>query len=73
MSLITFHRFLISAAILFCLAYAGWEIHAFRTSGSAGDLILAAVFLCLGGLLGIYLRRLAHFLFHGDARHRPED
>ena len=67
MSLITFHRFLIAAAIIFCFGFAGWEIYAYRSTGSIGALVLAGVFLVLGALLGIYLRRLADFLIRKDA------
>jgi hypothetical protein len=62
MSLITFHRFLISAGIAFCLGFAGWEAAAFTRTREGGALALAVVFFVLGLALAYYLSRLAFFL-----------
>lgn len=62
MSLVTFHRFLISAAIVFCIGYAGWEAVAFARTRDAGRLGLAVVFALLGLGLAWYLSRLTRFL-----------
>ncbi|HSJ15137.1 MAG TPA: hypothetical protein VK939_12025 [Longimicrobiales bacterium] len=61
-SLVAFHRFLIAAAIVFCLGYAGWEIHAWREAGAGGVPALALLFLALGVGLALYLKRLGRFL-----------
>lgn len=66
MSLINFHRFLITAGIIFCLGYAGWEVAAFTRTRATGDLILAAVFFALGLALAYYLSRLRRFLTGRD-------
>lgn len=62
MSLISFHRFLISAGIVFCLGYAGWEVAAFTRTREPATLLIAAVFVGLGLGLAWYLSRLAQFL-----------
>jgi hypothetical protein len=65
--IIGFHRFLISAAILFCLGYAGWEFVAYSNGSGSGALILAVVFAVLALGLGIYLANLNRIL-HRNAR-----
>ena len=67
MGIIGFHRFLISAAILFCLGYAGWEFVAYSNGSGSGALILAVVFAVLALALGIYLANLNRIL-HRNAR-----
>ena len=62
MSLIGFHRFLIYAGIIFCLAFSGYEFIQYSRTSSTGDLLMAIVFLALGILLAYYLSRLADFL-----------
>jgi hypothetical protein len=73
MSLIGFHRFLISAAIAFCLGYAAWELTAFDGTRDAGSMILGLVFVALGLALGVYLWHLKSFLGydedHGTVEH----
>jgi hypothetical protein len=64
---IGFHRFLISAAILFCLGYAVWEFVQYDRGEGTGALVLAAVFVVLAAGLGYYLANLQRFL------HRPSD
>lgn len=61
-SLVAFHRFLIAAAILFCLGYAAWELRAWLAAGAGGTPALALLFLLLGAALALYLRRLGRFL-----------
>ena len=48
MSLITFHRFLIAAGILFCLGFGSREFLAARDGGGLGALALALIFTLLG-------------------------
>lgn len=67
MGVIGFHRFLISAAILFCLGYAVWEFVQYDRGAGTGALVIAAVFVALGAGLGYYLANLQRFL------HRPSD
>ena len=59
LSLIPFHRGLISAAIVFCFGYAAWE---FAADGGGGSNIIAVVFVALGFGLIYYLSRLGRFL-----------
>lgn len=67
MSLIAFHRVLILAAIAFCLAFAGWELQAYRTTDAgAGTIVIAAVFAVLALLLTVYLARLRSILHIRD-------
>jgi len=65
MGIIGFHRFLISAAILFCLGYAGWEFVAYSDGAGTGSLVIALVFFAFGVGLGVYLANLNRFL-HRD-------
>ena len=62
MSLISFHRFLIATAILFCFGFAIWELMTWWVGGESGDLMLGGTFIALGGVLTYYLVRLRHFL-----------
>ena len=62
MSLISFHRFLIATAILFCFGYAAWELMTWWVSGEPGGLMLGGTFIALGGVLTYYLARLRRFL-----------
>jgi len=66
MSLITFHRFLIATAILFCLGFGSWEFLAARESGGMGALALALVFTLLGIGLAVYLVYLGRFLGYDE-------
>jgi hypothetical protein len=61
MSLIPFHRGLISAAIVFCFGYAAWEIVGYSRGGGVFPLI-GLVFVVLGIGLVYYLARLNRFL-----------
>jgi len=71
MSLIAFHRFLIAAAILFCLGFGLWELLAARDGGEVGALALALIFTLLGIGLIVYLMHLGRFLGYdeGSAPH----
>lgn len=62
MTLIAFHRTLITAAILFCGGFAAWEYVAYSRNGSAGQLVLAIVFAVLTAGLIYYLINLQRFL-----------
>lgn len=62
MSLVAFHRFLISAGIVFCFGYAVWEVQGWLDSRDAGALIVAMGFALLGAGLVVYLRRLNRIL-----------
>lgn len=62
MSLIGFHRVLIGSGIVFCFGYAAWELTRFWVVRGTGSLILGLVFVGLGVLLSVYLKRLAYFL-----------
>jgi uncharacterized integral membrane protein len=62
MSLISFHRFLIATAIVFCFGFAIWELMTWWASGELGALTLGGTFIALGGVLTFYLVRLRRFL-----------
>lgn len=62
MSLVAFHRFLIAAAIAFCLGFAGWELRAFVVDGGSARLLLAGLFTLLALGLVVYLIRLRSIL-----------
>ena len=66
MSLIAFHRFLIAAAILFCLGFGSWEFLAAREGGGAGAVALALIFTLLGIVLIVYLVHLGRFLGYDE-------
>lgn len=62
MSLIAFHRVLITAGILFSGGFAAWQIERFADGGGAVALVLGAAFgLAALGLLW-YLLHLDRFL-----------
>jgi len=60
--IIGFHRFLISAAILFCLGYSGWEFAAYSNGAGTGNLVLALIFAAFALGLGVYLANLNRIL-----------
>lgn len=62
MSLINFHRLLITAGIVFCLGFGIWGMMVWDLGGGLGTLILGVVFLVLGLGLGYYLINLRRFL-----------
>jgi len=61
-SLIGFHRLLITAGILFCLGFATWETRAYFRAGGTGTLLMGLAFAVLGVGLILYLRRLNRIL-----------
>lgn len=62
MSLIGFHKVLITSGILFCLGFGGWRIAAFLRGGGAGDLVVAAASAMAAAGLGVYLAKLGEIL-----------
>ena len=62
MSLIAFHRFLISTAILFCLGFCVRQFSEFQATRESGPLIFAVIFGVAGVALGYYLFHLRDFL-----------
>lgn len=66
MSLLSFHRFLITTAIVFCGGYAAWEFVRFSRMGAGWDMVLGVVFTVLTLLLLIYFNRMAAFLGYRD-------
>lgn len=71
MSLISFHRFLIAIAIVFCAGYAFWEFRGFLQHGSGRALLLALAFAAAAAGLGYYLRHLSRFLRIPSAKRDP--
>ena len=67
MSLVSFHKLLITAAILFCAGFAAWEVNRYADDGS-GSLILAGAFGVIAVGLGFYLAHLRRIL--GDQNPR---
>ena len=66
MGVVGFHRFLISAAILFCLGYGFYELLRYGDGGGTGALVIAIVFAGLAAGLGYYLANLERFLHRND-------
>ncbi len=62
MSLISFHRVLIAAAILFCAGYGAYELLAFTRGGGNGSLVISGVFFVFTAGLAYYLWHLKRFL-----------
>ena len=62
MSLISFHRVLIVAAILFCAGYAAYELLAFTRDGGNGSLVISGIFFVFAAGLTYYLWHLKRFL-----------
>lgn len=65
MSIITFHRFLITMAILFCGLFAGWEFLRYAREGGSLELTLGVTFTVLALALVYYLVNLRRFLDRG--------
>ncbi len=55
LSLLSFHRALILAAIIFCLGYGSWEI-------MRGSFLFGSLFVGFGLGFAVYLARLRQFL-----------
>lgn len=66
MSLISFHRFLIATAIVFCIGFGVWEFNAVGGEGGALAFVLGVVFTLLGIGMAVYLRHLARFLGYDE-------
>lgn len=62
MSLIAFHKFLITTAILFALGLAARQLADFRDTGNVWTLIAALGFAGAALALAFYLTRLRQFL-----------
>lgn len=62
MSIVGFHRVLISCAILFCASFGIWSGLSWTREGALLDLILAVVFILGAAALTWYLTHLARFL-----------
>ena len=62
MSLISFHRILIAAAILFCAGYGVYELSAFSESGETASLFISGFFFVVTAGLAYYLWHLKRFL-----------
>ncbi|HEX6938327.1 MAG TPA: hypothetical protein VF158_02870 [Longimicrobiales bacterium] len=62
MSLIPFHKGLISTGIAFCAGFSVWTFLAYRRGGGPATLLLAAVFALLAIALAVYLRHLRRIL-----------
>ena len=62
LSLISFHRVLIVAAILFCAGYGAYELLAFTRGGGNGSLVISGVFFVFTAGLSYYLWHLKRFL-----------
>lgn len=60
--MIAFHRFLISAAIVFCVVLGIWLFGSFRAGGNVLTLVLGVAFVGAAIMLGYYLRHLNRFL-----------
>lgn len=68
MSIISFHRFLISMAILFCGSFAGWEFVRYARGEGWFALALGITFAILAVGLLYYLVNLQRFLDGGRVR-----
>lgn len=66
MGVVGFHRFLISAAILFCLGYGAYEVVRYGDGAGTGALVTGIVFVGLAAGLGYYLANLERFLHRND-------
>jgi hypothetical protein len=62
LSLIPFHRGLITAGIVFCFGYSVWEFNGYTRGAGTGFPTLAVLFFVLGLGLIYYLTRLNRFL-----------
>ncbi len=58
MSLIGFHKVLISAGILFSGGFGVWRLVRFGADGGWAELLVAGAFLAGAVLLGVYLAHL---------------
>ena len=68
MSLIGFHRVLISCGIVFCAGFSAWELVAFSRHGRSSDLVLGLGFALASGALTVYLLFLRRILRLPESR-----
>ncbi len=59
LSLISFHRVLIAAAILFCAGYGVYELFASTGDGGNGSLLIS-----ISGLFFVFAAGLTYYLWH---------
>lgn len=71
MSLINFHRLLITSAIVFCYGFAGWELLAYSRGGGTAALLIGIAFAVGGVLLTVYLVHLRRVLRLPDGDREP--
>lgn len=62
MSLISFHKLLITTAIIFCGGFAVWELSAYGKEGGTAALVLGVTFVIFAAGLVYYLMNLQRFL-----------
>ena len=62
MSLISFHRFLIATAIIFCVGFSLWELVSYRATGNLWAALVGGGFGLAALGLVYYLRHLSRFL-----------
>jgi hypothetical protein len=62
MSIVAFHRVLITAAIAFCALFAAWEYGQYRLDGDGSRMLLTLLFAVLAVGLVVYLALLGRFL-----------
>ncbi len=62
MSIIVFHRFLISTATVFCAVFAVWELRIFYVDGGVAPLAIGVMFILAATALAYYLINLQRFL-----------
>lgn len=60
--MISFHRFLIGTAIVFCAGFSLWAFLAYRADGGIVPLVLAVSFAIATFALAYYLKNLKRFL-----------
>lgn len=58
MRLITAHRILIGAGIVFCFFYAGWRVRHYLDGGPGSDLVQSLVAAAIAVALILYYRTL---------------
>lgn len=66
MSLIGFHKFLISTGILFCVGFGSWLVTGYARGGGLAELVLAGAFGISALVLGVYLAFLDRILGRRD-------
>lgn len=67
-TLVSFHKFLIASAIVFCAGFSAWQLVRFARGGVVLDLMLGLAFALATGLLLVYLLHLRRVLNLPDRR-----